>query len=242
MTNGDLPETSLSPLYGYEELMGEEGGDSSWPELSENDPATTRYTTATTRTPKGAMFSRRQAYLHSPFTVLAELGISEEANMIHVVLMFHAHSSGGYAATWAGAEQVYPERFNVKLFCESIEREKVNIFFFVPTILNMILNFPHIEKYDLSSLKDIYYGGSATPRAMMEAAVIGVPYDKWCEVARAYVVLKEEHRGKVGEEELLEYLSDKVAKWQIPKSVGFYYGLPKNSVGKIARRVLREGQ
>ena len=61
----------------------------------------------------------------------------------------------------------------------------------------------------------------------------------WGEVARACVVLKSEYEGKVREEDILKFFENKVAKWQTPKSVGFYASLPKTSVGKIDKKTLR---
>lgn len=76
--------------------------------------------------------------------------------------------------------------------------------------------------------------------AVQEAAVIGVPHPKWQERPVACVVLKPEFRGKVGKEEILAFLSGKVAKWWVPDEVIFLEEIPKTSVGKFSKRVLRE--
>jgi fatty-acyl-CoA synthase len=68
-----------------------------------------------------------------------------------------------------------------------------------------------------------------------EAAVIGVPHEKWGEVGRAYVVLAD---ASMGEEAVLAYLADRVAKYKIPKSVVFLTELPKTAIGKIDKKVL----
>ncbi|WP_027717861.1 long-chain fatty acid--CoA ligase [Desulfovirgula thermocuniculi] len=76
--------------------------------------------------------------------------------------------------------------------------------------------------------------------AVQEAAVIGVPHPKWQERPVACVVLKPEFRGRVGKEEILAFLSGKVAKWWLPDEVIFLEEIPKTSVGKFSKRVLRE--
>jgi fatty-acyl-CoA synthase len=73
-----------------------------------------------------------------------------------------------------------------------------------------------------------------------EAAVIGVPHEKWQERPLAFVVLKPEAKGKVTKEEILKYLEDKVAKWWIPDDVVFIDEIPKTSVGKFSKKTLRE--
>jgi fatty-acyl-CoA synthase len=76
--------------------------------------------------------------------------------------------------------------------------------------------------------------------AVAEAAVIGVPSEKWGERPMACVVLKPESVGKVGGKEILDFLATRVAKWWIPDEVAFVDAIPKTSVGKFAKRFLRE--
>lgn len=71
-----------------------------------------------------------------------------------------------------------------------------------------------------------------------EAAVIGVPDDRWGERPLACVVLRAGHA--VGERELREYLARRVASWWIPEQIWFVDEIPKTSTGKFAKTVLRE--
>lgn len=68
-------------------------------------------------------------------------------------------------------------------------------------------------------------------------AVIGVPDAQWGEVGMAYVVLKEEHM--LSEAELLNFLSNHLAKFKLPARVEFMEALPMSAVGKILKRELR---
>lgn len=76
--------------------------------------------------------------------------------------------------------------------------------------------------------------------AIAEAAVIAVPSEKWDERPVACVVLKEGYEGKTTEEELIEFLAPKFAKWWLPDAVIFLKEIPKTSVGKMLKRALRE--
>ena len=75
---------------------------------------------------------------------------------------------------------------------------------------------------------------------VLEAAVIGVPHPKWQERPIAYVVAKPEHKGAVSQEEIIEFLTPLVAKWWLPDEVRFIDEIPKTSVGKFDKKVIRE--
>ncbi|TVT21954.1 AMP-binding protein [Amycolatopsis acidiphila] len=74
--------------------------------------------------------------------------------------------------------------------------------------------------------------------AVLEAAVVAAPHEKWGEVPVAYVTL---HDGAaVGEQELIEFVRERLAHFKAPKSVVFGR-LPKTSTGKIQKYLLRDG-
>ncbi|MEA2635025.1 MAG: hypothetical protein QOH92_1792 [Chloroflexota bacterium] len=75
---------------------------------------------------------------------------------------------------------------------------------------------------------------------VLEAAVIGVPHPKWQERPVAYVVAKPEFKGAVSQAEIIEYLTPLVAKWWLPDEVRFVDEIPKTSVGKFDKKVIRE--
>jgi len=73
---------------------------------------------------------------------------------------------------------------------------------------------------------------------VLEAAVIGLPHERWQERPLACVVVKPGQ--DVSRAALLEYLAPLVARWWLPDDVVFVESLPKTSVGKLAKRTLRE--
>lgn len=75
---------------------------------------------------------------------------------------------------------------------------------------------------------------------VLEAAVIGIPHPKWQERPVAYVVPKPEFKGAVTQEEIIDYLTPLVAKWWLPDEVRFVDEIPKTSVGKFDKKVIRE--
>jgi long-chain acyl-CoA synthetase len=72
------------------------------------------------------------------------------------------------------------------------------------------------------------------------AGVVGVPDPTVGNIIKAYVVLESEARGKVSEEEIIEFCKQKLAHYKVPKIIEFRGELPKTDVGKVSRRELRE--
>jgi fatty-acyl-CoA synthase len=72
---------------------------------------------------------------------------------------------------------------------------------------------------------------------VIEAAVIGVPDSRWDERPLACVVLRE--NAQTRPEELRAFLTDRVARWWLPAKWAFIEQVPKTSVGKFDKKVLR---
>ncbi|WP_433331344.1 long-chain fatty acid--CoA ligase [Spirillospora sp. CA-294931] len=73
---------------------------------------------------------------------------------------------------------------------------------------------------------------------VIEAAVVGVPDDRWQERPLASVVVRE--GAEVTPEALREFLADRVPKWQLPERWTFIAEVPKTSVGKFSKKTIRQ--
>ena len=75
---------------------------------------------------------------------------------------------------------------------------------------------------------------------VMEAAVIAVFHPKWQERPLACIAPLEQYRGEISKQEILDFLAGKITKWWLPDDIVFIDAVPKTSVGKFNKRVLRE--
>jgi len=169
--SGTIPETTLSPVYSYDELIGQFPGEYDFPtDLSEWDPALMCYTSATTGDPKGVVYTHRSIVLHS-YAGGVTFGVNENDCILHIVPMFHANAWGmPFLAVGMGVKQVLPGRdvLDMEKICKVIAEEKVTATCGVPTIWTML--YQYLEQggaHDFSSLRVIASGGSACPLALM---------------------------------------------------------------------------
>jgi len=185
MSDGaDEPGTKIKPVNEYEMLLREQPSEFEWEHLNEDTFATLCYTTGTTGEPKGAMFTHRQLYLlilhqmaHSSFDATpAVLPLGESSAIMVNVPLFHVHGWGvPYSSVFGASKIVLPGRFTPQGFCELVETEKVTNTNLVPTMLAMLVEFPDLKKYDLSSLVNISVGGGALPLGLKTKAEQMIP-------------------------------------------------------------------
>ena len=82
-------------------------------------------------------------------------------------------------------------------------------------------------------VEDVLY----THPAVAEAAVFGIPSEKWGEAIHASVVLKE--GASATADELIDFCKGKLAGYKRPRGIDFTDALPRNPSGKVLKRELR---
>jgi fatty-acyl-CoA synthase len=160
-TASNAPGTDQEDIFDYESLPDvSDIPDSSGHEIEESDIAQIYYTSGTTGKPKGVILTHRNNHIHSEH-VIKELSLSSDDRWLHVSPMFHlADAWAVWAITEVGGTHILVPRFEPGRVLESIEKNKVTLSNFIPTMLNRLVNFQGVENYDFSSLRLIMSGGA----------------------------------------------------------------------------------
>ena len=163
--SGDVPHTVL-----YDQLLS--GAQPVVPdEPDETDAALLMYTGGTTGMPKGVLLEHRAEMLN-----LYHIGMSiyfdPDSVYLHQTPMFHAASMGGIMGTpAAGATTVFIPLFDPGAAMQLIEQYNVTQTVMVPTMVGMMLQHPEFRPERLASMKELTYGASPMPSAILDKLI-----------------------------------------------------------------------
>jgi long-chain acyl-CoA synthetase len=137
-------------------------------DVEPNDPACIMYTSGTTGKPKGAMMSHWNIAFGSQIIKLPPC-----YKFLCSVPLFHVaglNSCLNTAIANAGTS-ILIEKFKTDQALQLIEEEQIDFITVVPTILNMMVNSPVIDSFDLSSIKVIACGGAPLHLELLKKAL-----------------------------------------------------------------------
>jgi fatty-acyl-CoA synthase len=86
-----------------------------------------------------------------------------------------------------------------------------------------------------AEIEDVLHGHPA----VLEAAIVGVPDERWGEACAAFVVLRP--GATATEDELRAVCRDRLARFKVPKTFAFLHALPRSAMGKVLKDELRAG-
>lgn len=158
-------------MLSYEQLLIEAGPGEPEVEVKEDDLVGIIYTSGTTGFPKGAMLTHR-IYLERHKVLAAEWRIRKD-DVFYTGLPIYSITGFFAPSTFLamGAAVAIISQFEASVVAQTIEKEKVTVCLIVPTMLDFILGLPDLEHYNLSSLRQINYGGSHISVTLLRKAV-----------------------------------------------------------------------
>ena len=148
--------------------------------IGDADPVLILYTGGTTGLSKGALHTHYSLYMGMINQTVAERVVPTDVYML-TGQMFHIPVALAMNYIAHGCPCVLMN-FDAKIALELIQKEKVSAFLGITTMLNWMMAVDGFENYDISSLRNIQYGGGPMPETVVKAALKAFP----CTIIQGY--------------------------------------------------------
>jgi long-chain acyl-CoA synthetase len=156
-------EKSAPDMMYIRDLLNAHSDEEPYVNVEEDDGFFIIYTSGTTGVPRGAVYSHRNAW-DDARTYIINLSIQPNDKHIQVSPMFHiAGDTMVRSILYMGGCNIIMKSFDPAVTLQLIHQHKATHISIVPTHLVAMLALPDVKKYDISSLKYIWYGGSPMP-------------------------------------------------------------------------------
>lgn len=159
----------------YESVISAGSGPGGWEEPQEDDPCVLMYTGGTTGLPKGVLLEQRAMTLTAYHAGLKWRHRDDDVYLLQTP-MFHAASFGGIAIVPAfGGTTAFVPFFDPAAVLAAIPRFGVTNTLMVPTMIAMTIDHPEFRPETFASLRQLTYGASPMPTALLERLLRDFP-------------------------------------------------------------------
>ncbi len=157
----------------YEDLLKKHSTNFVDAHVDRDDLAWLFYTSGTTGQPKGAMLTHHVLMTMTMNFFADVTPLCPHDVILHAAPLSHGSGLYGIPNVAKGAANVIlgSKTFDAKEVFETIQKRRVTNMFMAPTMIKRLVTSPEIDKYDLSSLKCIHYGGAPIYLEDLKAAV-----------------------------------------------------------------------
>lgn len=136
-------------------------------DVQETDLCSLIYTSGTTGRPKGVMLTHR-GKVACANSISSLMAAGPEDRILLMMPMFHVGAKDmSLGQSWRGGAIYLHRDFDSELILRTIQDEKITITHMAPTMVQMVLDHPNVDQYDLSSLRMIVYSAAAMPTALL---------------------------------------------------------------------------
>jgi acyl-CoA synthetase (AMP-forming)/AMP-acid ligase II len=146
-------------------------------DIAEDDDAIILYTSGTTGRPKGALFDHHRSLWVGVNSVLT-CGIRAGDRLLLVAPLYHAAELCGQLipGVIGGAKHVVLSGFDPTVVADTLEKERITMFFGVPTMFQFLLKVPGLAERDLSAWRTGLFGAAPMPPSAVEQLVTTLPH------------------------------------------------------------------
>jgi long-chain acyl-CoA synthetase len=138
--------------------------------VDENQMSILMYTGGTTGRPKGVMMSHR-SFMTAMLDLTLTYMFNKDDTTCIILPMFHAAVWPVFCLLIVGGRVAILRRPELNKVLELLEKEKCTHIVAVPTIYNLLMEHPDLDKFDLSSLKKMSYGGSPIAPVLLKRMI-----------------------------------------------------------------------
>jgi long-chain acyl-CoA synthetase len=137
-------------------------------QIDEDDPVCILYTSGTTGMPRGALYTQR-CLIDDTETVVIDMSLKPGHRHVQITPLFHIAGNQHFRGfLYIGGCNIIMKFFDPAATLQTIQDERATHVDIVPTHVAAMLNLPDLDKYDISSLKFLWYGGSPMPLEVLK--------------------------------------------------------------------------
>ena len=181
---GELPSVKAVVVAGgaagagdidYDDLVGSASDEEPPDDVSDDSLAWLIYTSGTTGMPKGAMLTHRNLIAACSNSAMSWVRPGDRDTVLFPWPLCHVSGYAWPLSHLMGNTVVLMRAYEPEAFLQHVERYRITSATSAPTMLNMLLQDPKFDDYDLSSLRNIGYGAAAMPVEVLRRAIDKLP-------------------------------------------------------------------
>jgi acyl-CoA synthetase (AMP-forming)/AMP-acid ligase II len=173
----DLETTVVIRDPSWDDFLGRAAADPSFPSVADDDPSDILFTSGTTGVPKGVVQTHgRTLQVATDWVAMTGLTAGDRYLMVNPYFHMFGLKAGILACVVAGATMLPEPVFDVDRVLRRVQGEQVTVLPGAPTLYQSILDHPHRDRHDLSSLRVAVTGAADIPVELIRRVREELPF------------------------------------------------------------------